>query len=128
MVENILRNEKKAQTIIATKIKGNTLESAAQSSGTTIQHADSLSFQSPAVMGVGLEPKVVGAAFNKQLLNKPSSPIAGNGGVFIVKERRGIGYFLRGKHFRTNRNYAKKYAIAAAKQQYAGVAPQVSHH
>lgn len=85
MVENILRNEKKAQTIIATKIKGNTLESAAQSSGTTIQHADSLSFQSPAVMGVGLEPKVVGAAFNKQLLNKPSSPIAGNGGVFVVK-------------------------------------------
>jgi peptidyl-prolyl cis-trans isomerase D len=85
LAESILRNEKKAKVIIDTKIKGNTLESAAQSSNTTIQHADSLSFQSPAVMGVGLEPKVVGAAFNKQLQNKASSPIAGNSGVFVVR-------------------------------------------
>ena len=85
MVENFVRNDKKAKLIIDTKIKGNTLESAAQSSGTSIQHADSLSFQSPAISGAGLEPKVVGAAFNKQILNKASSPIAGNGGVFVVK-------------------------------------------
>jgi len=85
LVENILLNEKKAQMIINTKVKGNTLESVAQSSGTSIQHADSLSFQSPAIPKVGLEPKVVGASFNKQLVNKASAPIAGNSGVFLVK-------------------------------------------
>jgi peptidyl-prolyl cis-trans isomerase D len=85
IAESIIRNEKKAKLIIDTKIKGNTLESAAQSSGTSVQHTDSLSFQSPAVQGAGLEPKVVGAAFNKQILNKASSPIAGNGGVFVVR-------------------------------------------
>ena len=28
---------------------------------------------------------MVGASFNKQLINKASSPIAGNSGVFVVK-------------------------------------------
>jgi len=33
---------------------------------------------------VGNEPKVVGAAFNKALLNKVSEPISGNTGVFVL--------------------------------------------
>ena len=34
---------------------------------------------------LGNEPEFIGAAFNKQLQNKISSPIAGNTGVFVVK-------------------------------------------
>lgn len=84
-VENIVRNEKKAQQIISTKIKGNTLESAAQSSGTSVQRADSIAFQTPFIPAVGNEPKIVGAAFNKQIQNKVSSPIAASSGVFVIK-------------------------------------------
>jgi peptidyl-prolyl cis-trans isomerase D len=36
------------------------------------------------IPGIGNEPKIVGAAFNKGLLNKPSAPIAGNAGVFVI--------------------------------------------
>ncbi|PZP50138.1 MAG: peptidylprolyl isomerase [Pseudopedobacter saltans] len=83
-VEPIVRNEKKAQMIISTKFKGNTLESYAQSAGVQILHADSAFFASPFIKNVGNEPKVIGAAFNKNLLNKASTPIAGTAGVFAV--------------------------------------------
>lgn len=86
-VEPIVRNEKKAQMIINTKFKGNTLENFAQSAGVQIQHADSVYFASPFIKGVGNEPKVVGAAFNKTLLNKASAPLAGNAGVFAVSSK-----------------------------------------
>lgn len=86
-VEPIVRNEKKAQTIINTKFKGSTLENYAQSAGVQIQHADSVYFASPFIKGVGNEPKIVGAAFNKNLLNKASTPIAGNSGVFAVSSK-----------------------------------------
>ena len=83
-VEPIVMNEKKAQMIISTKFKGTTLENFAQSAGTQIQHADSIFFASPFIKGIGNEPKIVGAAFNKSLLNKASTPIAGNAGVFAL--------------------------------------------
>lgn len=85
LVETILKNEKKAQQIIAAKFKGNSLEAYAQSAGVNVQRADSLSFQSPFIAGVGSEPKIVGAAFNKQLQGKASEPIAGTTGVFALK-------------------------------------------
>ncbi len=84
-VETIVRNEKKAKIIINTKMKGNTLEEVAKNAGVAVQQADSLSFQSPAVAGLGFEPKLLGAAFNKSLISKASSPIAGSSGVFVVK-------------------------------------------
>jgi peptidyl-prolyl cis-trans isomerase D len=37
--------------------------------------------------GAGNEPKLVGAAFNKAFLHKPSAPIAGNAGVFVISVR-----------------------------------------
>jgi peptidyl-prolyl cis-trans isomerase D len=84
-VESVLKNEKKAQQLINTKFKGNSLEAYAQSAGTSIQRADSLSFQSFSLPGVGTEPKVIGAAFNKNIQAKVSEPIAGVTGVFAVK-------------------------------------------
>lgn len=85
LVEGIIRNEKKAKIIIDTKLKGNTLEELAKSSGASILRADSIAFNAGFVNGVGNEPKMVGAAFNKANVGKASSLIAGNAGVYAVK-------------------------------------------
>ncbi|KAF0243249.1 MAG: peptidyl-prolyl cis-trans isomerase [Chitinophagaceae bacterium] len=85
LVEGIVRNEKKAKQIIDTKIKGTTLDEISKSTGSPILRADSLGFAAAFVSGIGSEPKVVGAAFNKSLQGKVSSPIAGAAGVFSVK-------------------------------------------
>ncbi len=84
-VENLVRNEKKAKQIIETKFKGTTLEALATSTGSLVLRADSLGFSAPFIPGVGSEPKVVGAAFNKSLLSKVSEPIIGATGVFAIK-------------------------------------------
>ncbi len=84
-VENFVRNEKKAKIIIDTKFKGNTLESYAASSGAPVLKADSLAFSAAFISGIGSEPKIIGAAFNKTLLTKASEPIAGATGVFGIK-------------------------------------------
>jgi len=85
LAEAYIRNEKKAQQIIASKIKGTTLESIAQAAGVTVATADSVSFQSTFIAGLGNEPKVVGAIFNKSQVGKVSDAIAGATGVFVVK-------------------------------------------
>lgn len=84
-VEAIVRNEKKAKQIIETKFKGNTLDAYATSTGSAVLRADSLSFSAPFIAGIGSEPKVIGAAFNKSLNQKASEPFAGSTGVFAVK-------------------------------------------
>ncbi len=87
LVENQVRNEKKAKTIIDTKMKGATLDAVAKSAGVSVMEADSISFQSPVIANVGYEPKMLGAAFNKGLASKMSSPIAGSAGVFAVQSK-----------------------------------------
>ncbi|TAF55762.1 MAG: peptidylprolyl isomerase [Sphingobacteriia bacterium] len=67
-VEGMVRNEKKAKLIIDTKIKGNSLEEISASTKSPVLHADSLVFAAAFIAGVGSEPKVVGAAFNKSLV------------------------------------------------------------
>jgi peptidyl-prolyl cis-trans isomerase D len=84
-VETLVRNEKKAKQIIETKFKGNSLEAYSTSTGAPVLRADSLSFSAPFIGGIGSEPKIVGASFNKSLLNKASEPIAGATGVFSIK-------------------------------------------
>jgi peptidyl-prolyl cis-trans isomerase D len=85
LVEGLVRNELKAKQIIASKFKGSTLEDFVKSSGFPAQRVDSLSFASPFVPGLGAEPKVVGAAFNKSLIGKNTAAIEGTAGVFAVK-------------------------------------------
>ena len=85
-VEPILRNRKKAGIIIKKLGAPATLEAAASAGGQQIQRADSLLFSSPYIPNAGQEAKVIGSAFNKALLGKPaSSPIPGNGGVFVIR-------------------------------------------
>lgn len=40
------------------------------------------------INGLGVEPQVIGASFNKVHQSKPSIPIAGTGGVYIIKTTR----------------------------------------
>ncbi len=83
--ETFIRSEKKAKIITDTKFKGNTLESYSASTGAPVLKADSLAFSAPFITGVGSEPKIIGAAFNKSLMGKASEPIAGSTGVFGIK-------------------------------------------
>ncbi|CAN5255856.1 SurA N-terminal domain-containing protein [soil metagenome] len=83
-VEPLIRNEKKAKQIL-TKFKGNTLEEISRSTGAAIQAADSISYQAYIITGIGNEPKIIGASFNKQLKGKISAPIAGLSGVFAIR-------------------------------------------
>ncbi len=85
VVETLVRNQKKAKLIKETKFKGNTLEAYSVSTNAPVMRADSLSFSAPFITGVGSEPKIIGAAFNKANTGKVSAPIDGLTGVFSLK-------------------------------------------
>jgi len=82
-VEGIIRDQKKADKIKLT-LKGNSIDEIASNVKALVQTADSLSFANSIVAGIGNEPKIIGAAFNKSLVNKTSTPIVGNSGVFVI--------------------------------------------
>ncbi len=84
LTEIYIRNEKKAQQII-NSIKGNSLEEVATAHKTTVMKADSISFVMPFIPNIGNEIKIAGAAFNKNLVGKMSTAIAGATGVFLIK-------------------------------------------
>lgn len=82
-VENIIKDQKKAD-IIKKTFKGTSLDGYAAAAKVSIATADSINFNYSMVPGLGNEPKIVGAAFNKALLNKVSEPFTGNSGVFVI--------------------------------------------
>jgi peptidyl-prolyl cis-trans isomerase D len=82
-IEGFVRDQKKAEQIKKT-FKGSNLEALAAAAKTTVQKLDTVLFSYNTIPGIGNEPKVVGAAFNKALLNKVSEPISGNNGVFAI--------------------------------------------
>ena len=82
-VEPILKNKKKAAMLVA-KMKGASLETIAQTSKTTVQQAIDLTLENPTIPNAGYERKVVGTAFAIGV-NKVSSPIEGNSGVYVVQ-------------------------------------------
>jgi peptidyl-prolyl cis-trans isomerase D len=84
-VEGIIKNKKKAEKIMA-KMKGTTLEAIAASNATTVQNAPAASVENAVLANVGVEPKVVGAAFGLAA-GKVSAPIEGNSGVYVVKTK-----------------------------------------
>ena len=88
MVEYLVRNQKKADEITKKLSSTTTLEAAAAAYNVQIgaAGADSmLTYNAQIINGIGQEPKVIGAAFNKAYQSKVSEPIAGNNGVFIIK-------------------------------------------
>jgi peptidyl-prolyl cis-trans isomerase D len=84
-VEAIVRNQKKAKEIIAKIGNNRDLNQIATSFKTNVLRADSISFFSPFIPGVGMEPKVTGAAFNPAAKGKSSEPIVGNTAVFVIR-------------------------------------------
>ena len=88
MVETIVRNKKKAAEIVKKLGTPTTLEGAAaiyKKQVLTTGNDSTLTFNAFIINGVGNEPKVAGASFNKQYLQKVSPPIEGNTGVFVMK-------------------------------------------
>jgi peptidyl-prolyl cis-trans isomerase D len=88
MAETAVRNKKKAEIIIKKIGATPTLESAATAYNKQVQSAgadSSITFINPMIANVGMEPKVIGAAFNKTYQTKASPAIEGNTGVFVIK-------------------------------------------
>ncbi len=86
--ESIIRKEKKAALIIEKLGPNPTMETitAKYNKQTQVIGADStLTYTTKIINGLGVEPKIVGAAFNATYLTKPSAPIEGNTGVYIIK-------------------------------------------
>lgn len=84
-LESIVRNLKKAKQIIEKIGNNRDLNAIATTFKTIVNRADSISFLSPFIPGIGQESKVSGAAFDAKNKGKVSEPIAGNMAVFLVK-------------------------------------------
>lgn len=88
MVEGVIRNQKKAEIIAKNLAANPTLESAATVYKLQVLTAgtdSSLTFNSQIIPGIGQEPKLIGAAFNKDNQAKVSAPIEGTNGVYLIK-------------------------------------------
>ena len=88
MAETAVKEEKKGEQIIKKLGSTPTLESAAAAYSKEILTAgqdSTLTFKSQIINGIGNEPKLIGASFNKANLNKVSAPIAGKTGVYVFK-------------------------------------------
>ncbi len=88
MVEGVIRNKKKAEIIIKKLGANPTPESAAAAYNKQVQTAgadSSITFNSQIIQNLGMEPKVIGASFNKQYQTKASPAFAGTMGVFVIK-------------------------------------------
>ena len=88
MVESIIRNMKKADEIKKKLNNPATLEAAAAAYNLQVLHTgedSTLTFSAQIINGIGNEPKIAGAAFDKDYQSKVSPAIAGNTGVFVIK-------------------------------------------
>ncbi|UEG50736.1 SurA N-terminal domain-containing protein [Ferruginibacter lapsinanis] len=88
MVESLVRNIKKSEEIIKKIGATPTLEAAAAAYGKEIAVAgadSTLTFGAQIINGIGQEPKLIGASFNKENQTKVSAPIAGINGVYVIK-------------------------------------------
>ena len=88
MVESIIRNQKKADLIKKKLNNPSTLEAAAAAYNVQVLNSGSdstLTFDAQIINGIGNEPKIAGASFNKNFQSKVSPAISGNTGVFVIK-------------------------------------------
>lgn len=88
MVELTIRNLKKSEQITKKLATVSTLDAAAAAYNVQIGNAgadSTLTFSSQIINGVGNEPKLIGASFNKAFQTKVSEPIIGTNGVYVIK-------------------------------------------
>ena len=94
-LELALMQDKKYELIkekIDASASASNLEDLAGKMNTTVQTADNVSFGSAYIVGVGQEPKVIGAVFGMDE-KAVSKPIQGNTGVYVVQ----VSSFIRGE-------------------------------
>lgn len=85
-VEAEVKKRKKAEQLIAKLQNPASLDAASKASNQPVLKAEGITFATPFVPSLGFEPKVVGAVFNKSWGTvKPSTPIEGNAGVYVIK-------------------------------------------
>ena len=82
-IKPLVMNKKKGE-ILAERMKGQSLEALAGKFKVDIDTLNSISFASNFLGDLGSEPKVVATAASLAL-NKVSSPVVGNSGVFVVQ-------------------------------------------
>lgn len=89
-IENIIRQQKKAQLLIDANKQKTSLADIATANQVEVATADSITFSSPMIQGLGNEPKVLGYTFFKGFKEGTLSPgIAGFSGVqFITVNQR----------------------------------------
>ncbi len=88
MAEKAIKEERQGEEILKKLGSNPTLESAAAAYAKQILTAgqdSSITFKSQIINGIGNEPKLIGAAFNKANMNKVAAPIAGKTGVYVIK-------------------------------------------
>ena len=85
LIEYIIRNQKKADQIKKKIGTPATLEAVASATNQQVSKTDSLSFARPFFMNAGQEGKVGGYVFNPATKGKISTPVAGNGGVYVLR-------------------------------------------
>ena len=80
-----IRQQKKAKQIAEKIGNASSLDAVSKAINQPILKADSVSFGNPQIANVGFEPKIAGAAFNKNYQTKVSGVIAGEIGAFVIK-------------------------------------------
>ncbi len=85
ILENKLKNQKKA-ALIKAKLKGSNLAEMAAATKTTVKTATDVAIESGVLEGVGPEPRVIATAMAIGA-NKRSNPIEGVSGVYVVKTK-----------------------------------------
>ncbi|MEO6406180.1 MAG: peptidylprolyl isomerase [Ferruginibacter sp.] len=86
--EVMIRKEKKTVMIKAKLGNNPTIQSVASAYNKQITQAgadSSITFSAQIINGVGLEPKIIGASFNKAYQGKPSPAIGGTNGVYVMQ-------------------------------------------
>ncbi len=122
-VEPILRNIKKAEEIRKKIGNNTTLESIAKVFNTNVLATgedSTLTFNAQIINGVGNEPKVAGAAFDKDFQTKVSPAIPGNTGVFLIKVNHIGTRTLSPEALAQQANMEHNKAVQSAMQQSFG--------
>ncbi|MES2701138.1 MAG: peptidylprolyl isomerase [Bacteroidota bacterium] len=85
LLEQRVREEKKAELIAKKYGSSASLEALAQSTGQTVQQSDSVTLAAAYIPNLGYEPKVVGYTFNQSFQPNTVSPgLKGQGGVYFI--------------------------------------------
>ncbi len=85
-ITGLVRNMKKADKV-ASDVSSSDLSSIASKYSVTIDTVESVSFASPTLPGIGVEPKVIAAAMTREP-NLVSGPIAGENGIYFINVMR----------------------------------------